>query len=43
MGVVYKADDTKLDRTVALKFLPSKYLQDKEKEARVIHEADFAS
>jgi len=43
MGVVYKARDTKLDRIVALKFLPTKYLQDKEKEARFIHEAKAAS
>ncbi len=43
MGVVYKALDTKLDRTVALKFLPSRFLQDKEKEKRFIQEAKAAS
>jgi len=26
MGVVYSTHDTKLDRTVALKFLPSHYI-----------------
>jgi len=43
MGVVYKAEDTKLDRTVALKFLPQHLLADKEAEQRFISEAKAAS
>ena len=43
MGVVYKAEDTKLDRTVALKFLPHHLLSDKEAEQRFISEAKAAS
>jgi len=43
MGVVYKAQDTNLDRTVALKFLPSHMLADKEAEQRFISEAKAAS
>jgi serine/threonine-protein kinase len=43
MGVVYKAKDTNLDRTVALKFLPSHMLADKEAEQRFISEAKAAS
>jgi serine/threonine protein kinase len=43
MGVVYKAQDTKLDRIVALKFLPSHLLQNEEARTRFIHEAKAAS
>jgi serine/threonine protein kinase len=43
MGVVYKAKDTNLDRTVALKFLPQHLLADKEVEQRFISEAKAAS
>ena len=43
MGVVYKADDTKLDRTVALKFLAGHLLNDDEAKTRFLREAKAAA
>jgi serine/threonine protein kinase len=43
MGEVYKAQDTKLDRFVALKFLPSQLTATEEDKARFIQEAKAAS
>ena len=43
MGVVYKAEDTNLKRTVALKFLPPLFSADDEVKQRFIHEAQAAS
>jgi serine/threonine protein kinase/Tfp pilus assembly protein PilF len=43
MGVVYKAEDLKLDRFVALKFLPPYLCTEEDEKKRFIHEAKAAS
>ena len=43
MGVVYKAHDTHLDRTVAIKVLPHDKVSDPERKQRFVQEAKAAS
>src|SRR5712675_288000 len=43
MGVVYKAEDTKLDRLVALKFLPERLNASAQDKASFVQEAKAAS
>ena len=43
MGVVYKAEDTKLERPVALKFLAAQAIEDPENRTRFLREAKAAA
>src|SRR5438477_7570726 len=43
MGVVYKARDTRLDRSVAIKVLPAERVADPERKRRFVQEAKAAS
>src|SRR5688572_15866810 len=43
MGEVYLAEDTSLDRRVALKILPPKFAKDKERMNRFVREAKSVS
>ena len=43
MGVVYKAEDAKLDRPVALKFISPATVNDKETKLRLVREAQAAA
>jgi len=43
MGIVYKAEDTKLKRTVAIKFLKPELLESKEEKDRFLLEAQAAA
>ncbi|HLE33025.1 MAG TPA: protein kinase, partial [Bacteroidota bacterium] len=43
MGIVFKAHDTKLNRTVAVKMLPDRVNRDESSKARFLQEAQAAA